>query len=155
VPDAVRGSGRPESRILGDGRLLQGGKTRAGRCASRFSGGSLPHMSHRRGLEDRRDATRDTLGLFRPVQLAARDDVGVTASSVAPSPARCRRRKRRNRNKHARGDGRGRRGRSPFGAEPARSRAGTVRMREARRREKGDTSPLKGNIIYSVQPGGP
>lgn len=35
------------------------------------------------------------------------------------------------------------------------SRTVKFRMREVRQREKGDTSPLKGNIIYSVQPGGP
>lgn len=43
----------------------------------------------------------------------------------------------------------------PSEGSRARSRAARFRMREARRREKGDTSPLKGNIIYSVQPGGP
>lgn len=35
--------------------------------------------------------------------------------------------------------------------------SGTVKfnMQERKQRNKRDTSPLKGNIIYSVQPGGP
>lgn len=44
--------------------------------------------------------------------------------------------------------------------EAGRSSGGRVcavkfNMQEGRPRDKRDTSPLKGNIIYSVQPGGP
>lgn len=50
----------------------------------------------------------------------------------------------------------------PGGEQEATSRGSQVHfcavkfnMQEGRQRNKRDTSPLKGNIIYSVQPGGP
>lgn len=50
----------------------------------------------------------------------------------------------------------------PGGGQEAASRSCRVHfcavkfnMQEGRQRNKRDTSPLKGNIIYSVQPGGP
>lgn len=42
-----------------------------------------------------------------------------------------------------------------FKRRPVHFRTTKFNMQEVRRRNKRDTSPLKGNIIYSVQPGGP